>query len=93
MPVQSSAITMYIEGVYSTANRTDILIQVPMSSLTNKPGDKDFKKIDRAKMDDPGRSINLRARDGDDGQVKISLDLFNKYKKEKRRKQREKDKE
>ncbi|SFP98776.1 AsmA family protein [Parafilimonas terrae] len=93
MPVQSSAITMYIEGVYSTANRTDILIQVPLSSLTNKPGDKDFKKIDRDKLNDPGRSINLRAKDGDDGQIKISLDLFNKYKREKRRKQREKDKE
>ena len=44
-------------------------------------------------MDDPGRSINLRARDGDDGQIKISLDLFNKFKKEKRRKQREQNKE
>lgn len=93
MPIQSSAITMYIEGVYSTANRTDILIQVPMSSLTNKPDGNDFKKIDRARMDDPGRSINLRARDGDDGQIKISLDLFNKFKKEKRRKQREQNKE
>ncbi|MFT4155761.1 AsmA family protein [Parafilimonas sp.] len=89
MPVQSSAVTMYIEGIYSTANRTDILVQVPVSSLTNKPDDKDYKKIDRAKMDDPGRSINLRARDGDDGRLKISLDLFNKFKKEKRRKEKE----
>lgn len=90
MPVQSSALTMYIEGVYSTEGNTDILIQVPVSSLTNNPDNSNFKKIDKNKLAHPGTSINLRARDGDDGQIKISLDLFNNYKKEQKRKEKEK---
>ncbi|MEP6683887.1 MAG: AsmA-like C-terminal region-containing protein [Parafilimonas sp.] len=83
MPIQSSAITMYIEGVYSFGDRTDISIQVPLSTLVNKPDD-DFKKIDRKKSEKPGASIYLRAKDKG-GQVKIGLDIFrkmrgNKYK-------------
>lgn len=81
MPVQSSAITMYIEGVYSFADRTDISIQVPLSSLKNKPED-DYKKIDKAKAEKPGASIYLRAKDNN-GQMKISLDLFKKFRKNK----------
>jgi hypothetical protein len=82
MPIQSSAITMYIEGIYSFADRTDISIQVPLSTLVNKPGD--FKKIDSAKTERPGPSIYLRAKDKN-GQVKIGLDMLrkmrgNKYK-------------
>lgn len=80
MPVQSSAITMYIEGVYSFADRTDISIQVPLSSLKNKP--EDYKEIDKAKADNPGASIYLRAKDKD-GQVKIGLDVFKKFRKNK----------
>ncbi|MBS1745037.1 MAG: hypothetical protein JST21_02585 [Bacteroidetes bacterium] len=90
MPVQSSALTMYVEGVYSTEGNTDLLIQIPVSSLANTPDNNDFKKIDKDKLAHPGTSINLRARDGDDGQIKISLDLFNKYKKEKQKKEKEK---
>ena len=83
MPIQSSAITMYIEGIYSFGNNTDISIQVPLSTLVNKP-DEDFKKIDKKKAEKPGASIYLRAKDKG-GQVKIGLDLFrkvrgNKYK-------------
>ncbi|MEP6464925.1 MAG: AsmA-like C-terminal region-containing protein [Parafilimonas sp.] len=76
MPIQSSAITMYIEGIYSFADRTDISIQVPLSTLVNKPDD-DFKKINKRKAEKPGTSIYLRAKDKD-GQVKIGLDLFRK---------------
>jgi hypothetical protein len=90
MPIQSSAITMYIEGVYSNEGNTDILIQIPVSSLTNNPDNSNFKKIDKNKLTHPGTSINLRARDGDDGQIKIGLDLFNNYKKEKKRREKEK---
>ncbi|HEY2726179.1 MAG TPA: hypothetical protein VGI61_03325, partial [Parafilimonas sp.] len=82
MPIQSSALTMYIEGIYSFADRTDISIQVPLSTLVSKPDD--FKKIDPAKADRPGPSIYLRAKDKG-GQVKIGLDVLrklrgNKYK-------------
>src|SRR6478735_19310 len=84
MPIQSSAITMYISGVYSFEDRTDIAIQVPFSSLTNKPHD-DFKVIDSAKTARPGASIYLRAKDKD-GQVKIGLDVCGKMRKDKKKK-------
>lgn len=76
MPVQSSAFTMYIEGIYSFADRTDISIQVPLTTLLNKPDD-DFKVIDKHKEKKPGASIYLRAKDKN-GQVKVGLDLFRK---------------
>ncbi len=76
MPIQSSAITMYIEGIYSFADRTDISIQVPLSTLVDKPGD-DFKKIDQKKSDRPGPSIYIRAKDNN-GQMKFGIDVFRK---------------
>ena len=76
MPVQSSALTMYIEGIYSFEDRTDISIQVPLTTLVNKPGD-DFKKINKKRAKNPGASIYLRAKDKG-GQVKIGVDLFRK---------------
>lgn len=75
LPIQSSALTMYIEGVYSFADRTDISIQVPLTTLVNKPDD--YKKIDKNKASRPGASVYLRAKDKD-GQVKIGLDIFRK---------------
>ena len=78
--IQSSALTMYIEGVYSFADRTDISIQIPFSTLKNKPHD-NFKEIDK-KTEKPGASINLRAKDKN-GQVKIELDVFKKIRKKK----------
>jgi hypothetical protein len=81
MPIQSSALTMYIEGVYSFADRTDISIQVPLTTLVNKPDD--FKKIDKARTERPGPSIYLRAKDDKSGQVKFGLDMFKKFRKDK----------
>ncbi|MEO8713146.1 MAG: AsmA-like C-terminal region-containing protein, partial [Parafilimonas sp.] len=86
MIVQSSALTMYIEGVYSFADRTDISIQVPLSTLKNKP--EDYKTIDKAKAEKPGASIYLRAKDKN-GEVKIGLDLFKKFRRDKHKKDAE----
>jgi len=77
MPIQSSAITMYVDGIYSFADRTDISIQVPISSLTSKPGE-DFR--DKPKSKRGGASIYLKAKDKN-GQVKIGLDVFKKFRK------------
>ena len=79
MPVQSSATFMYIEGIYSFTDKTDISIQVPLSNLKNNSG-ADFKKIDKAKAEKPGASIYLRAKDKG-GQVKNGLDVFRKFRK------------
>jgi hypothetical protein len=84
MPIQSSAITMYIDGVYSFADRTDISIQVPLSSLTKGPQE-DYKTINKAKAEKPGPSIYLRAKERD-GQVKIGLDAFKKQRGNKKNK-------
>ncbi|MBV9961100.1 MAG: hypothetical protein JO072_02535 [Parafilimonas sp.] len=75
MPIQSSALTMYIEGTYSFGDRTDISIQVPLSTLTKKP--ENYKQIDSSKTEKPGPSIYLRAKEKN-GQVKIGLDVFRK---------------
>jgi hypothetical protein len=83
MPVQSSAITMYIEGTYSFEDRTDISIQVPFSSLKNVQ--EDYKKIDKKKAERPGASIYLRAKDKG-GQVKIGLDVFKRMRRNKHKK-------
>ena len=77
MPIQSSAITMYVEGIYSFADRTDISIQVPIASLTSNPGE-DFKNKTKTKK--AGASIYLRAKDKN-GQVKIGLDVFKRFRK------------
>ena len=76
MPVQSSALTMYIEGLYSFEDRTDISIQVPLTTLLSKP-DEDYKSINKKRAKNPGASIYLRAKDKG-GQVKIGLDVFRK---------------
>jgi len=82
MPIQSSAsINMYIEGIYSFGNNTDISIQVPLSNLKNNSDD-DFKTIDKKKANKPGASIYLRAKDDGNG-VKIGVDVFRKFRKNK----------
>ena len=81
MPVQSSALTMNIEGVYSFGNNTVISIQLPLSNLKNHSND-DFKTINKKKANKPGASIYLRAKDDGNG-VKIGLDVFGKFRKNK----------
>jgi hypothetical protein len=83
MPIQSSAITMYIEGIYSFEDRTDISIQVPFSTLTTTP--QDYKEIDKVKAATPGASIYLRAK-SKNGKIKIGLDVFKKHRKKKHKK-------
>ncbi len=80
MPIESSAITMFVDGIYSFADRTDISIQVPVSSITSGPGE-DFKN-NKSKSKKTGASIYLRAKNKD-GQVKIGLDVFKKFRKNK----------
>ncbi len=81
MSIQSSALSMYVEGIYSFANNTDISIQVPLSNLKNN-SDEDFNKVDKKKANKPGASIYLRAKDAG-GHVKIGLDVFRKFRKNK----------
>ncbi len=82
MPIQSSALTMYVEGLYSFDDRTDISIRVPLSTLTKRT--EDYVETKEIKPEQPGPSINLRATD-QNGQIKIGLDNSKKVKKKKRK--------
>ena len=81
MEIQSSVMSLFVEGLYSTKGNTDISVQVPLSNLKKRAEDYNPENIGTDKKG--GRSIFLRGRPGQDGNVKFKLDLFNKFKKEK----------
>lgn len=79
MEIESNVLTLYIDGVYSFGNKTDINIQIPLSNL---------KKRDSTYVLDPnnsekkeGSKIFLRAID-ENGEVNIKL-AFRRKKKDK----------
>ncbi|BAV09772.1 AsmA-like C-terminal region [Filimonas lacunae] len=79
MEIQSTVMTLYVEGLYSLRGNTDISIQIPLHSFLSTPQEKPKNKGAHAKM---GASIHLRARPDLKGNIKIGLDLFKKYRKE-----------
>jgi hypothetical protein len=81
MEIASSAITMYVGGVYSLKNKTDISIQVPLSNLARK--DSAYKPVNKGPDARVGPSIWLRAKSDETGKIKIGLQLFGKHKKDK----------
>lgn len=79
MEIESNVLTLYIDGIYSFGNKTDINIQIPLSNL---------KKRDSTYVLDPnnpekkeGSKIFLRAID-ENGEVNIKL-AFRRKKKDK----------
>jgi hypothetical protein len=83
MEIQSSVMTMFVEGVYSKKGNTDISIQVPLSNIHKRGADFNPENIGTDVK--AGSSIYLRGRPGDDGKIKFKLDLFKKYKKDKKK--------
>ncbi len=81
MEIQSSIMSMFVEGVYNKKGTTDISIQVPLSNIHKRGADFNPENIGTDKKG--GNSIHLRGRPGPDGNIKFKLDLFNKFKKEK----------
>jgi len=84
MEIQSSVLSLFVEGKYSTKGTTDISIQVPLNNLKKRAVD--YKPENIGVQKKGGRSLFLRGRPGDDGNIKFNLDLFNKYQKDKARK-------
>jgi len=82
MEIQSTVFSFFIEGVYSMKGNTDLSIQVPLSNLKKRDGNYSPENIGTDKKG--GKSIFLRGRTGSDGNVAFKVDLFNKYKKEKK---------
>lgn len=80
MEIQSTVLSLFVEGIFSMQGKTDISVQVPLSNLKKRDGD----YIPKNKGADAkgGMSIYLRGRTGEDGNVKFKVDLFKKFRKE-----------
>ena len=76
MEIESSALTAFIEGIYSFGDNTNISIQVPLSNL--KKRDDDYEVKNKGAKRKVGASVYLRAKSDGNGGVKIGLDLFKK---------------
>jgi len=81
MEIQSSVMSMFVEGIFSNKGTTDISIQVPLNNIHKRGAEFNPENIGTEKKG--GSSIHLRGRPGPDGSIKFKLDLFNKFKKEK----------
>jgi len=75
MSIESSALTIKIEGVYAFAKGTDISMSIP---LRNPQKDEERKAKGLKPKKDKGIVVHLRAQDGDDGKVNISWDPLKK---------------
>lgn len=77
MEIQSTVMSMYVEGLYSQIGNTDMSIQVPLSNLKKRSADFNPENLGADKKG--GGSIYIRGRPGPDGNIKFKLDLFNKF--------------
>ncbi|OQP55864.1 hypothetical protein A4H97_19915 [Niastella yeongjuensis] len=82
MEIQSTVMSIFIEGKYNQKGTTDLSIQVPLSNL--KKRDEDYNPENIGVNKKVGRSIFLRGRPGSDGNIKFQLDLFKDYEKDKK---------
>jgi hypothetical protein len=80
MEVRSTAINMYVEGIYSFADNTNLLIQIPLHGQKNDRPDRLQNKGNNSKG---GLSVFLRAKDGKDGKLKIGYDLLGRFRNKK----------
>ena len=82
MEIQSSILTLFVEGVYSKKTGSDLSIQIPLNNL--KKRDEDYNPVNIGTKSKVGKSIFLRGKTGSDGNVNFKLDLFNKFQKDKK---------
>ncbi len=82
MEIASSAVTMYVEGVYGINRNTDISIQIPLNNL--KLRDSSFVPKNKGVNAKTGKSLFLKAKTDSEGKVKIKLEsIFKKHGKNK----------
>ena len=79
MAIESTVLTLFVEGVYSLGGKTDISIQVPLRNL--KKRGEDYKLKNKGAEAKGGTSLYVRGTPGDDGNIKFKLDLFRKFRK------------
>ncbi len=73
MEIRSTAMTLFVEGVYDVKTGTDMSIRLPVRNLTRNQEGTDLSEGGKNKK---GLSLRLRARTGDDGKLKLSWDPF-----------------
>lgn len=84
MEVESTVISMFIEGIYDLGDSTDLAVQVPLSNL--KKRDQDIPPENIGTDSRVGPSVFLRVRTDKDGKTIISYDPFKKFRKNKKNK-------
>lgn len=81
MEIESTVLSMYVEGVYSLKGNSDLSIQLPLTNLKRREGNYNPENIGLDK--NAGPSLYIRGRTGPDGNIQFKPDFFNKFKKEK----------
>ncbi len=81
MEIQSSVLSLFVEGLYSQTGKTDMSIQVPLNNL--KKRDEDYNPENVGTETKRTGSVYIRGRPGEDGNIKFKLDLFNRYSRDK----------
>jgi hypothetical protein len=76
MEIRSTAVNMYVEGVFSFANNTDLSIQIP---LKDQKKDQKTAAENKGVSAKTGMSIFLRAKEDKDGKLKITYDLMGRF--------------
>jgi hypothetical protein len=79
MEIQSTALSLFVEGVYSLKGNTDISIQVPLNNL--KKRDENYQPENLGADAKGGTSVFVRGTPGEDGNIKFKYDLFKKFRK------------
>jgi hypothetical protein len=82
MEVQSTAISMFVEGTYDLKDSTDLSIQIPLSNV--KKRDQNIPPENIGTDAKVGPSVFLRVRPNKEGKTEISYDPFKKLRRKDR---------
>lgn len=81
MEIRSSAISLFVEGLYSMKGNTDLSIQLPLSNLKKKKAD--YKPENTGVSKGGGASVFIRAKPDKKGEIKFSYDVLGRFRKNK----------
>ena len=76
MEIRSTAVDLYVQGIYSFGSNTDLSIQIP---LHDQKKDQAVIPENKGNESKGGISVFLRAKDDKDGKLKIAYDLLGRF--------------
>lgn len=77
MQIQSTVLSVYMEGLLTSDDRTDLSIRIPLSNLNSR--DEDYVPKNKKKNEKIGTSIYLRGKRQNKADVVFKVDLFKRY--------------